>query len=495
MERILQELKEKVNVRENLSALRMRLKNPDDKEKLLSQWKHSEQIIDFLQSEDAKTRKNAALLIGEIELAAADALMKAYEAEQTLFVKASYITALSHLPMESHLEWLKAKRAEILAQEIPNESKKHYRDTLSELNKIIISICGIKRHELCSNRFEELVLTVPRMGQQPLVSRLKESEMDAKPHPFGVSVKDISLEQISKIRMYREILFPIEGIRVLPPEPKALAESLMLVDLPTQLDRLLKRDENPYYYRLEVRSDMQLDARSRFTKRISEVLETESDGRLANSTSDYEVEIRLVKTQSGDYFPMIKLSALEDHRFDYRKETISSSMHPSLAALLLEQAKPFLKEDAQVMDPFCGVGTFLIERSFMTPVGDLYATDIYGDAIIKGRQNAEAAEIPIHFIHRDFMDFKHEYLFDEIISDMPVRGKQTKEEMDRFYGNFFKKLPPLLKKDAMLFLYSNETGFIKKQLRLHNEFQLIEESCVKKSTGFYFFIIRYCGAS
>ncbi len=491
MEKLLQELKEQVNVRGNLSALRKLLKDPEDKKALLSQWKHPEEVIAFLQSEDAKTRKNAALLIGDLKLAVADQLMKAYEAEQTLFVKASYITALSRLKMDSYVDWLKAKREEIISLEIPEESKKHYREILGELNKIIIAVCGIKRHELSSDNFEELVLTVPRMGQQHLVLKLQEEGLEASPHPFGVRVKEASLSQISKVRIYREILFPIKGIRVLPAEPKALAEALMMVDLPAQLSKLLKQDENPYYYRLEVRGDMPLDERSRFTKRISEVLETESNGMLANSTSDYEVEIRLVKTKSEDYYPMIKLYALEDHRFDYRQETISSSMHPSLAALLLEQAKPFLKEGAQVMDPFCGVGTFLIERSFMTPVGDMYATDIYGDAILKGRQNAEVAKVPVHFIHRDFMDFKHDYLFDEIISDMPVRGKQTKEEMDRFYEAFFRRVPSLLKEEAMLFLYSNEAGFIKKQLRLHKEFQLIEESCVKKATGFYFYIIQY----
>lgn len=36
-----------------------------------------------------------------------------------------------------------------------------------------------------------------------------------------------------------------------------------------------------------------------------------------------------------------------------------------------------------------------------------------------------------------FFDFTHKYLFDEIISNMPLRGKKTREEQDAFYSQFF----------------------------------------------------------
>lgn len=42
-------------------------------------------------------------------------------------------------------------------------------------------------------------------------------------------------------------------------------------------------------------------------------------------------------------------------------------MHPSLAALIMELAAPYLKENAQIIDPFCGVGTMLIERDIRVP--------------------------------------------------------------------------------------------------------------------------------
>jgi len=64
----------------------------------------------------------------------------------------------------------------------------------------------------------------------------------------------------------------------------------------------------------------------------------------------------------GSCFPVLSFHTLPDKRFVYRKNAIAASIHPSAAALMMELASPYLKEDAQIMDPFCGVGTMLIER-------------------------------------------------------------------------------------------------------------------------------------
>ena len=55
----------------------------------------------FLSSEDAKIRKNAALILGETnESGAAKALFEAYQRENTRFVKSSYLTAMNGLDIE-----------------------------------------------------------------------------------------------------------------------------------------------------------------------------------------------------------------------------------------------------------------------------------------------------------------------------------------------------------------------------------------------------------
>ena len=47
----------------------------------------------------------------------------------------------------------------------------------------------------------------------------------------------------------------------------------------------------------------------------------------------------------------------------------------------------------------------------------------------------------INFINRDYFDFTHAYLFDEIITNMPVRGRKSKEETDTFTADFLKNQP------------------------------------------------------
>ena len=73
-------------------------------------------------------------------------------------------------------------------------------------------------------------------------------------------------------------------------------------------------------------------------------------------------------------------------------------MHPSLAALIMELAAPYLKENAQIIDPFCGVGTMLIERDIRVPAREKYGTDIFGEAIDGARENAALAGEQINFI-------------------------------------------------------------------------------------------------
>ena len=135
----------------------------------------------------------------------------------------------------------------------------------------------------------------------------------------------------------------------------------------------------------------------------------------------------------------------------------------------------------------------LVERDLLVPAGDMYGTDIFGEAITGARENAKAAGMNINYIHRDAFDFTHKYLFDEIVTDMPDRGKKTREEQDRFYGQFFEKAAELLKAGGVMVMYSDENGFVKKHLRLRSDFYLRKEYCIREKEGYYLFIIGFKG--
>ena len=72
---------------------------------------------------------------------------------------------------------------------------------------------------------------------------------------------------------------------------------------------------------------------------------------------------------------------------------------------------------------------------------------------------------------------------------MPVKGKKTREEMDEFYAEFFRKSKEILALDGIIIMYTNEVGFVKKQLRLQTSYRLLQEFEIRKKDGFHLFII------
>lgn len=498
LERYYEELRQNINIRENLSLLRKEVKTPAAKDNFLALLGEGEILMNLLKSDEPKVRKNAALLLGDLQLQqAAGSLFSAYENETTLFVKSSYLTALSRMDASEYLSTFKERRDVLAAKEVPENEKKHTLEELRELEKLITGIEGIARHTfqglcescdilLATNR-EQRAVTANEVGELSATVRRSVSM-----HPLGVLIHTKDLLPFTKLRTYRELLFPIKVKQKIGSKPTEAAAAVWDSNMPGMLFGSHKED-TPFYFRLEIKSRMELDKKSSFAKQFATELERLSERRLVNSTSDYELEVRLVETKDGGFVAFYKLFTVPMKRFSYRKNAISTSIHPATAAMLIQLAKPYLKEHAQILDPFCGVGTMLIERDICVPAREKYGIDIFGDAVRMARGNASAAGEMINFINRDYFDFKHDYLFDEIITNMPTRGKKTREEMDDFYAEFFEKSVELLKRGAVVVMYSNEEGFVKKQLRIRTDYRLLQEYCIREKEHFYLFVIQYKG--
>lgn len=498
IENCFEELKQHINIRENLSLIRSEVKNPDAKKALLELPGIGELLDEYLMDEDAKVRKNAALLLGDLNLAqAAGSLFCAYEREEKLFVKSAYLTALSRLDASEYLEAFKERRAKLTETEPAENERKHIAEELRELERLITGIEGVVRHtftglpDAC-----DIVLTAAKEVRSVTAAEAETLPPDVrgsvKPHPLGVLVHTKQLRALGSLRTYRELLFPVHMPGKIAFEPLSAAAAVWKSDLPRLLTES-HRERAPFYFRLEVRGRMDLDKKSSFAKKFCTELERLSKRAFINSTRDYEVEIRLVELRDGGAAVFLKLFTVPTKRFSYRRNAIAASIHPATAAALVALAKPYLLEDAQIIDPFCGVGTMLVERDICVPAKEKYGIDIYGDAVGMARENAQAAGVRIHFINRDYFDFRHEYLFDEIITNMPVRGRKTKEETDIFYADFFTKSAEVLKQGAVIVMYSNEQGFVKKQLRLRKDYRLKQEYCIREKDHFYLFVIKYEG--
>lgn len=494
MEECIGQIMRRENVREALSRLRATLKEEGQKEAAKKLLGNGEAVLPLLEASDAKVRKNAAALLGDLSIpAAAQALFKAYQKEETLFVRGTLLGALEKTDPAPYGKELAERYRVLCAQEIKEEEKKHIRDELHALERILRREGRAPYHTFTgwNQRYTVLLTTDYKYAQ---VTADQITAYKKAIHPLGVQAVTDRLAELTEIRTFRELLFVI-GLHeklTIADGPEAFGTALAESKLLSLLERSHK-EHAPFYFRIDIKAGLSLEERSRYTKRAAAVIEEKTGRKLLNAPDEYEFEIRMVLDKYEKIHVFLKMATVPMGRFFYRKETIAASIHPSRAALLFALAKPYLKKRAQILDPCCGVGTMLVERHRFLPVRESYGIDYFGEAIDKARINAEAAGLETHFIHRDFLDFTHSYPFDEIIANMPVRGKRTKEEQDDFYGRFFEKAQTLLAPGGIMLLYSNETGFIKKQLRLRPKWKLLEEYPIRPRDSFYLFILRLGG--
>ena len=480
LEVILEDLKNQKEVRKNLIQMKELLKDEETRKELSELSAGNSIFLEFLNDEDPKVRKNAALILGMTgNQEMLPALVQAYEKEKTLFVKSDYVKAMQKLDCTDYLTPLKLRLEELQKMQAEESEKKHIRKERKELEKLLEQGESSKLHAFCGyDQPCDMILTTDRGFAQMTAEQIHRGRKAVA--PSGVHLH---------IRTFREILFPIHCKTNLLPEPEQTAEGLLAGDLLQLLERHLQGDA-PYFFRMQILAPMAEDKKNIFLKKTAYALEEKSGYRLKNTPGRYEVEIRLIQKREGDFHAYLKFYTLPMRRFSYRKNALAVSINPTQAALMLYLAKPYLKEDAAVLDPFCGVGTMLIERNKVLPARSLYGIDIYGQAIEGARENTELAGAEISYIQKNFFDFTHRHRFDEIVTNMPTRGKKNKEEHDAFYAEFFQKAKQHLKPGGIIIMYTNESGFVKKQLRLQKDMHLLKEYCIRQKEEWYLYMIE-----
>lgn len=494
VQKIWNKILEKEEVRQSLSKLREIVKDEKNKEICKKIVSENELVLEqLLKSEDAKTRKNAALLIGDLQLSVMQTqLWRAYEKEETLFVRSSYLIALQKMDMTAFLKPMKARVKELSEMEIEETSGKHIREEMQELRKMILSIEGIKKHKFTGwQKISEIILLANRRHLDTVFHELKQlpdvMTSDAKMMNAGIRLKTAALDQLMEIRTWQEMLFLVNGMKTCDKDALKAVETITSSKLIEFMEDRHK-GEAPFYFRVEVKMQ-DVEEKMKFVKKFVTALEEKSGGKLINTTSDYEFEIRLVENKDGRFNVMVKLFTMEDSRFDYRKEVVAASIRPVNAALLVQLAKEYMMEDARVLDPFCGVGTMLIERQKKVSADTSYGLDIFEEAIEKARRNTEAAGQLIHYVNRDCFTFTHEYLFDEIFTNMPfAQGRKTPAEIYDIYVRFFETVGKLIKPDGIIMLYTHDKAYVDK-LSLKAGFVTLKKCQinVKEDTWFYVF--------
>lgn len=480
-----------VDVRQNLIEIKKLLKQENNKIALLYYLAGKYELLySLLFHEDAKVRKNVALIMGELAVPEfMNKLYEAYNKEEKLFVKADYLEALKHFDYRDLIDELKERLAYLVEGQFEKTSMKHINEEKKLLTNMILDIEGASKHTFNGYHvFSDLILLTNRDHREVTLNEIKNGR--TKTFNAGVVVRTRDLEEILRIRTYSEMLFRLKDALTVSNDAKSAAEEILKGGLLDFLN-IRHKEKAPYYFRLEIKSKMLLSEKSTFAKRLAAELENGSGRDLINSTSNYEVEIRLVENKEGLFNVLIKLYTIADERFSYRKHAVAASIAPVQAALMVALAKEYLKEGAQVLDPFCGVGTMLIERNKLVPATPMYGIDSFGEAIDKAIINSRCDHTVINFINRDFFDFKHDYLFDEIFTNMPTKGgRKTEDEMAMLYNNFFKKALTVLKDEAIIVMYTRDRDLVQKGVLQNKAYHILREYSISKKEGAYLYIIR-----
>lgn len=479
-------------VRKNLIELKKEIKEEDNKRALqFLIGKDYSVFYQLLSDEDPKIRKNVALIMGELgDNVFIQPLYKAYQEEMQLFVKSSYLTAISALNYIELLPELKMTLEDLINQELDESSKKHIEEQIRVLNNMLIMVEPPKTHKFTGyNILSDLVLITNRNHKDITARQVRNGKHKAI--NAGVYVRTDDLNEILSIRTYSELLFMLPEVNSIVADPSIISDTLLKANL-IEFITLRHKGDEPFYFRIELKSKMELDKKSTFSKRIAAELERGSGRKLINSTSNYEFEIRLIENKEGSYHVLLKLNTLKDNRFKYRKNTIAASIHPVNAALVVNLAKDYLIEDGQILDPFCGVGTMLIERNKLVKANPIYGIDIFGEAIDKARENTKLDQTIINYINRDFFDFKHEYQFDEIITNLSMKiSRKSESELTNLYIKFFKQASAVLKDNGKIILYTNERTYVKDCTRNNSSYKILKEFEINKKEGTYVFVINF----
>lgn len=479
-----------IEIRKNLSLLRQELKDSTQKQALLYFLGGDYTVFEkLLSDEDPKVRKNVAYIIGSLkDQRLLDSLFQAYEKEETLFVKSAYLLAMKEYDFQKYAGKLKKRLEELSKIEWTPENKKHITEEMRAISDLFIISEGTTSHKFKGkHQKSELILLTNRNYTDRIREELPE-EVEAKSFNAGIILQTDNLDEIENLRYYEELLFVVPGMKTCSMKPEEAAKKIVGADL-VEFIKNRHTGKAPFYFRIECKSKLPMDKRSRLTKQLASEIERRTNRQFINSTSNYEFEIRLIENKLGAFNALLKLFTLEDKRFSYREEVIATSIKPVNAALTYLLASDYLKEDAKILDPFCGTGTMLIERHKFCKANTMYGVDLYGDAIEKAKKNTEYAHQIIHYINRDFFDFKHEYLFDEIVTNMPFAiGRTSEEEIYQLYERFFEKAEKHLVSKGIIVLYSHNQDLVRRFSKKYG-YMLQKEWEISKKEGTFVSVV------
>lgn len=233
------------------------------------------------------------------------------------------------------------------------------------------------------------------------------------------------------------------------------------------LRSLVKSDQ--ISYRLELKNLDQPVNRRQQAAQLCPVIDSHKG--LMNSPSHYQITLTALICQKKAY--VLLLPSLPDPRFAYKKHNISASIKPAAAASVVHACRPYFRPHANVLDPFCGSGTMLFERS-QYPYERLDGSDISSHAIEQARKNQLLAPLHGSFYLKDALKMP-QMRYDEVLTNLPFGLRVlSHEQITQLYDKFLTHLPDILAPEGMAFLYTHEKRLMNQLIHSHPQLQLVK---------------------
>lgn len=415
---------------DTLSALCAEAKKPAARDEIDRANEDRAALYALLRAERPKTRKNAARLLGALARERdAAALAEALLREDTLFVLPSILLALGSVgggDATAALDAYTPPRPAAISEQTHCEA---IRDALSKARASLSADEPLPRYRPKAPR--RLFAAAPAGFSDVLLTELLAMGFPAEQAKGGCTVDTADWEGLYRSRCMSELLLPLGGD--MPLEAGAIA-SVAAAELTLP-------------YRIELKGFT--GDRARMLGEIKRAIGGE------NNPSHYALELRVV-CYDGRCRLWLKPSFDEARRYPWRRQSISASMKPALAACLARFIGPRV-DHPRVLDPFCGSGTLLFSCEEAFPCASLLGVDISLSAVQAAKENAAAGKSRARFVQKDIRQFEPRGPADLVIANLPFGNRVgTHEDNRALYAAFLDKLPALLSQDGVALLYTME---------------------------------------
>ena len=413
---------------------------------LSNQEKYEKLILEFLTSQDAKIRKYAYIICGNLPTKKLYSyLLEQIEKEKT------------YLTLPSLMLSLVGKDCELLLQRIEKEKNdiapKLYQEIVGNYNKVLP-----QEYDRCTTfNFDTLpcILQTQKCYEDYIIKELKSYKVQKL--KCGIKLQEITPQIYQNIAKRRDIY----SLSLLLEQNTDL--TLCLNNGLKLLDKVIGKGN--FAYRISCQN-------KELNSSILKAIKTIDLTNLSNSANNYSISVEIIENNKE----FLMLACLESCKvkFTYRQGFLPASINPVTANIICKIANYYNPNAKVVADTFCGTATMLVERKFVKEDITLIGSDISQIAIDKAKTNLKSANINAKLIKCDIANFKEKNI-DEIISNLPY-GLRVGSHNDNFkiYKDLVKVLKNSLKVGGYGFLYTADKKLLKNLIR-QNKLTLVEE--------------------